>query len=100
MQKEGGRFIPFPASWLRARRWKDELANNRIGVLGRDWLGHAALSTTDRSLVTTAVALRGAARQSEASRNRASAHLSHNPADQPVPADHDPLSEVSEKSVS
>lgn len=23
--KEGGRFIPFPATWLRAQRWEDEL---------------------------------------------------------------------------
>ena len=23
--KEGGRFIPFPATWLRAQRWEDEI---------------------------------------------------------------------------
>jgi integrase len=69
-------------------------------VIVRDWLGHADLATTNRYLATTAVALRGAAKQFESARARRFAQDSHNPADQPPTADHTPRSEVSEKSVS
>ncbi len=69
-------------------------------VIVRDWLGHADLTTTNRYLATPPVELRRAAKQLESARTRGFAHDSHRPADQPIPADRNPLSEVSEKSVS
>jgi hypothetical protein len=27
-QKDGGRFIPHPATWLNGRRWEDEVETN------------------------------------------------------------------------
>jgi hypothetical protein len=30
-QRENGRFIPYPATWLRGRRWEDQLATGAVG---------------------------------------------------------------------
>jgi hypothetical protein len=29
--KEGGKYVPLPATWLRGRRWEDELPSNGYG---------------------------------------------------------------------
>jgi integrase len=64
-------------------------------VIVKDWIGHADLKTTQTYLRTTAVALRGAAKQCEAARTNAFAPDLHKPADQPVAADHRAPAQVS-----
>lgn len=36
--KDGGQFAPYPASWLRGRRWEDEAPQLRGHVLEDRWL--------------------------------------------------------------
>ena len=37
-RKDGGKFIPYPATWLRQERWDDELDIQLPGVVaGRAW---------------------------------------------------------------
>lgn len=31
--KDGGRFVPFPATWLNGRRWEDEMSGNAVEQL-------------------------------------------------------------------
>lgn len=35
--KDGGQFIPYPATWLRAERWADELPEAKPSPAKADW---------------------------------------------------------------
>lgn len=54
-QREGGRYIPYPANWLERRQWTDELRTSGRG--GMDGLGTPSynLEEIERLIVDSAV---------------------------------------------
>ena len=49
-EKENGRFIPNPATWLSQKRWEDELPPARRVPMGANGLGKAELENIQRML--------------------------------------------------
>lgn len=43
-QKDGGQFVPHPATWLNGRRWEDEVSAPSLHELGLDFSGFGSAS--------------------------------------------------------
>ena len=60
-QEEGGRFIPYPATWLNQRRWEDELpkaADHKKPVVAQDY-EQRDYSVADETMEEVLARLRG-----------------------------------------